>query len=87
MSLRDAGLNFPILISVREDGDALTIATPTILPTMIGSVCRATIKVRKPDNQDERVVALLARWGGRSPTCRASGATISPSALEGCLVR
>ena len=23
--------------------------------------CRATIKVRKPDNQDERVVALLAR--------------------------
>jgi hypothetical protein len=32
------------------------------LPSTISAAdCRATIKVRKPDNQDERVVALLAR--------------------------
>jgi hypothetical protein len=26
---------------------------------VIPAMCRATIKVRKPDNQDEKVVALL----------------------------
>jgi hypothetical protein len=43
--------------------------------------CRATIKVRKPDNQDEKVVALLVSQGGRSPTGGASSATISLSFL------
>jgi hypothetical protein len=49
--------------------------------------CRATIKVRKPDNQDEKVVALLVSKGGRSPTEGASSATISLSFFEGRRVR
>jgi hypothetical protein len=32
----------------------------TIAHSVTGVACRATIKVRKPDNQDEKVVALLA---------------------------
>ena len=32
-------------------------------------------EVRKPDNQDEKVVALLVSQGGRSPTGGASSAT------------
>ena len=35
--------------------------------------CRATIKVRTPDNQDEKDVPPLAAQGGRSPTGGASG--------------
>ena len=41
----------------------------------------ATIKVRKPDNQDENVVALLALQEGRSPTGDASSATSALSSL------
>jgi hypothetical protein len=36
-------------------------------------MCRATIKVRTPDNQDEKDVPPLAAQGGRSPTGGASG--------------
>jgi integrase len=38
-----------------------------------GILCRATIKVRTPDNQDEKDVPPLAAQGGRSPTGGASG--------------
>ena len=45
--------------------------------------CRATIKVRKPDNQDEKVVALLVSQGGRSPTGSASSATTDLNSRRG----
>ena len=48
----------------------------------IGIDCRATIKVRIPDNQDEKVVAGLAPQGGRSPTGGASPATTGDEALS-----
>jgi hypothetical protein len=41
----------------------------------------ATIKVRIPDNQDEKVVAGLVPQGGRSPTGGASHATTGDEAL------
>jgi hypothetical protein len=44
--------------------------------------CRATIKVRIPDNQDEKVVAGLVPQGGRSPTGGASPATTGDEALS-----
>jgi hypothetical protein len=34
--------------------DVALAGAPALLPA-----CRATIKVRKPDNQDEKVVALM----------------------------
>jgi hypothetical protein len=46
------------------------------------TVCRATIKVRIPDNQDEKVVAGLVPQGGRSPTGGASSATTGDKALS-----
>jgi hypothetical protein len=46
------------------------------------TLCRATIKVRIPDNQDEKVVAGLAPQGGRSPTGGASPATTGDEALS-----
>src|ERR1039457_6473490 len=46
------------------------------------ATCRATIKVRIPDNQDEKVVAGLAPQGGRSPTGGASPATTGDEALS-----
>ena len=36
-------------------------------------LCRATIKVRTPDNQDEKDVPPLTAPGGRSPTGGARG--------------
>jgi hypothetical protein len=44
--------------------------------------CCATIKVRIPDNQDEKVVAGLVPQGGRSPTEGASPATTDDKALS-----
>jgi hypothetical protein len=44
--------------------------------------CRATIKVRIPGNQDEKVVAGLVPQGGRSPTGGASPATTGDKALS-----
>ena len=45
----------------------------------VSPLCCATIKVRNPDNQDEKVVALLVSQGGRSPPGGASSATTSLS--------
>jgi hypothetical protein len=44
--------------------------------------CCATIKVRIPDNQDEKVVAGLVPQGGRSPTGGANPATTDDKALS-----
>jgi hypothetical protein len=49
---------------------------------MSGVDCCATIKVRIPDNQDEKVVAGLVPRGGRSPTGGASPATTGDEALS-----
>ena len=46
-------------------------------------ICRATIKVRTRDNQDEKVIAWLAPQGGRSPTAGASHAMTGGQALSG----
>jgi len=52
------------------------------LQTLLGRLCCATIKVRIPDNQDEKVVAELVPQGGRSPTGGASSATTDDKALS-----
>jgi hypothetical protein len=44
--------------------------------------CCATIKVRIPDNQDEKVVGGLVPQGGRSPTGGVSPPTTGDEALS-----
>jgi len=48
----------------------------------MAEICCATIKVRMPVNQDEKVVAGLVPQGGRSPTGGASFATTGDKALS-----
>jgi hypothetical protein len=45
--------------------------------------CRATIKVRTPDNQDEKNVPPVVAQGGRSPTGGATGGKIGLTSLRG----
>ena len=45
--------------------------------------CRATIKVRTPDNQDEKVIAWLVPQEGRSPTVGAGHAMTCGEILFG----
>jgi len=68
-------------LSIRASNALLNNGFSTVGDVVAKTECRATIKVRKPDNQDEKVVALLVSQGGRSPTGGASSATISLSFL------
>jgi hypothetical protein len=47
------------------------------------TACRATIKVRTPDNQDEKNVPPVVAQGGRSPTGGATGGKIGLTSLRG----